>query len=363
MVRIENHASICVVRDDLTPGGTKARFVPRLFDQSDEVVYASPAQGGAQFTLAYVAHDLGKRCTIFVAERAVPHPRQLEAKALGAKIVQIPFGMLSNVQAKAKAYAQEVGATLAPFGMDTPVAIDLIADAAIALKQSPDEVWCAAGSGTLSRALQKAWPDAKHFAVAVGRNIPAKVLGIATQIRYPKPFEAHAMLTPPFPADPHYEAKAWEFCLLHRSKGKRVLFWNVVGPAIPPTSAPQSPGITEHERVALALCIKHLDAIPPAAGYDNHDNPTRGKCHAASVALHQYLGGFKTGYRFMKAEYMHGDHPDVHYWVMSPSGAILDPTVDQYTFIGMTPPYGKGKRISYQPNIQRQMPLLNRMRG
>jgi len=43
------HEGIHVVRDDLYPGGTKARFLPVLFDGGvEEVVYASPAQGGAQ---------------------------------------------------------------------------------------------------------------------------------------------------------------------------------------------------------------------------------------------------------------------------------------------------------------------------
>jgi hypothetical protein len=358
---LENHQGITVIRDDLYPGGSKARFVPELFKDAREVVYASPAQGGAQYALAHVARDLGKQATIFVAERSVPHPRQLEAKALGAKIVLVPFGMLSNVQAKARAYAQEVGATLCPFGMDTPLAIEQIATAAISFKQSPDEVWCAAGSGTLSRALQKAWPDARHFAIAVGRNIPQNVLGNAKQIRYPKPFEAHAKIIPPFPADPHYEAKAWEFCLLHHGRGKRVLFWNVAGPAVPPIVVPQQTGMQTHERKALDLCIKHLDAIEPAPGYFDANNPARGKCHIASVALHQFLGGFKRGYRFYKADYLHAGKPDVHYWIVSPRGVILDPTAMQYTDFGQTPPYQNGRRISYQPNYKRHMPLLERM--
>jgi len=232
--KIEEHCGIGVIRDDLYPGGTKARFVPELFAKADEVVYATPAQGGAQYALAYIAHALGKRLTLFVAARRIAHPRQIEARALGAKVVQVPFGMLSNVQAKARDYAQTQGAALAPFGMDTPAAIAAIAMAARALKESPDEVWCAAGSGTLSRALQAAWPGAHHVAVAVGRNIPQAALGAAEQLRYPRPFEAHARLNPPFPSDPHYDAKAWELAIARSYRlGRRVLFWNVTGPARP----------------------------------------------------------------------------------------------------------------------------------
>jgi hypothetical protein len=64
-----------VVRDDLFPGGTKARSLGFLFEGTDEVVYASPAEGGAQTALATIARQLGKRTTIFVARRAKPHRR------------------------------------------------------------------------------------------------------------------------------------------------------------------------------------------------------------------------------------------------------------------------------------------------
>jgi len=229
--RVEDHFGIGVVRDDLFPGGTKARFVPDMFKDADEIVYASPAQGGAQFALAFIARELGKRATIFVAERKVPHPRQLEAKALGAKIVLVSFGMLSNVQARARQYAEKTGAKLAPFGFDTPEAIDAIARAALATKEQPDEVWCSAGSGTLCRSLIRAWPKARHVAVAVGRDIPSEDVGGATLIRYPAPFEKHARVVPPFPSDPHYDAKAWEIATTRKRAGRRVLFWNVTGPA------------------------------------------------------------------------------------------------------------------------------------
>lgn len=229
---LEEHDGVGVVRDDLFPGGTKARFIPELFKNADEVVYASPAQGGAQYALAFVARQLGKRATIFVAERRIPHPRQFEAKALGAKVVLISNGRLNVVQARARQYAEEVGATLAPFGMDTEMAIGMISDAANSMKEKPDEVWCSAGSGTLARSLVKAWPRARHFAVAVGRDLTSEIVGGAEVIRYPKPFEHHALNEPPFPSDPHYDAKAWEIMKARRNAtGSRIIFWNVTGPA------------------------------------------------------------------------------------------------------------------------------------
>lgn len=207
--------------------------MPDLFVDADEVVYASPAEGGAQTALAYAAQSLGKRATIFVAKRAEPHPRALLAKSLGAKVIQVRPGYLTVVQRRAAEYASDRGARLAPFGFDTPQIVDAIAKAAGSLQIAPDEVWCAAGSGVLSRGLARAWPKARRFAVEVGRRLsPADVAG-ATIIPAGMPFSQPCEAPVPFPADPHYDAKAWQMCRARRGAGL-VLFWNVTGPASRP---------------------------------------------------------------------------------------------------------------------------------
>ena len=156
---IIEHDGVLVVRDDLCTGGTKARFLSATFDGADEVAYASPAEGGAQVALATVARRLGKRATIFVARRATPHPRTIEAAKLGAKVVAVAPGYLSVVQARAREYCTQTGARLMPFGADMPGAINAIAAAARAIGIEPDEVWCASGSGVLARGLAAAWPN------------------------------------------------------------------------------------------------------------------------------------------------------------------------------------------------------------
>jgi len=229
---IREHGGVWVVRDDLFPGGTKARFMPMLFDGVEEAVYASPAEGGAQTALATVAKDLGKRATIFVAARARLHPRTLEAARLGAKIVPVRPGYLSVVQARANDYAKANGARLVPFGVDLPEAITRLAEAARATRLDPDEVWCAAGSGVLARALAQAWPRASRHAVQVGRELAPKDVADATIHVYPRPFADVAKALAPFPSDPHYDAKAWETMTARTGPG-RVVFWNVAGPARP----------------------------------------------------------------------------------------------------------------------------------
>lgn len=228
---VREHGGVLVVRDDLFPGGTKARFLPGLFEGIGEAVYASPAEGGAQTALATVARTLGKRATIFVAARARQHDRTLEAARLGACIVPIRPGHLSVVQARARTFAKERGARLVPFGVDLPEAIGLLAHAARVTGLEPEEVWCAAGSGVLARSLAMAWPNARRHVVQVGRTLkPSEVAGATIHV-HPLPFSETARTAPPFPSDPHYDAKAWEQCAARRGPGG-VVFWNVIGPAI-----------------------------------------------------------------------------------------------------------------------------------
>lgn len=223
------HEGISVVRDDLFPGGTKARFLPILFEGADEVVYASPAEGGAQTALATVAAQLGKRATIFVAKRANPHPRTVMAKRLGARVLQVSPGYLTVVQARARAYCARFGARLAPFGVDLPEAIETIAAAARSTAMEPDEVWCATGSGVLARSLAMAWPNARRHVVQVGRALQPSAVAGATIHIYPRSFDREGRIKPPFPSDPHYDAKAWETASAYRGSGL-VMFWNVAGP-------------------------------------------------------------------------------------------------------------------------------------
>lgn len=216
-----------IVRDDLIPGGTKRRILDASIAElaADELVYASPAYGYAQIALAHSAAAAGKRSAIFVAKRAEPHARTLQAKAAGARIFQVENGYLSNVQAKAKAYCARHGAMLLPFGLDTPAFLGSLAAAVaegFAGRQAPEEVWTVAGSGTLTRALQLVWPSASFFAVQVGK---APNVGRAKLLVAPEPFERDAKLPPPFPSCSNYDAKAWRFLKAHGRPG--ALFWNV----------------------------------------------------------------------------------------------------------------------------------------
>lgn len=221
---IDTVGSCQVLLDNLLLGGTKQRVVLDLLKGGLEYVYASPAYGYAQVALAVGCQALGVQATVFVAKRNNPHPRTLLAKKLGAKIVQVPYGYLSNVQSKAKDYARLVGAQYLGFGFDTPAMQTALAKVAADLPISPKQVWVAAGSGTLSRALQIAWPDADHHAVAVGKDPD---VGGATLWHAPEAFSKPAKDPPPYPSCDNYDAKVWQFAKRHAHKG--ALIWNVAG--------------------------------------------------------------------------------------------------------------------------------------
>lgn len=219
---IEEIDGIRVVRDDIIPGGTKARVVHLLFDSRKEYVYAGPCQGYAQVALAHVCNRTGKKATLFCAKRKVVHPRTTEATLAGAQVIEVPYGYLNVVRARATEYCRNTGAVMLPFGMDDPRLRDGIASVASKISE-PEEVWTVAGSGTLSLALQLAWPRAKFHAVQIGREV--KYIGQAKLWTAPEKFEQDAKEPPPFPSCSNYDAKAWRFIKQHARPG--ALFWNV----------------------------------------------------------------------------------------------------------------------------------------
>lgn len=224
-VTVQEWEGYRVVRDDLVPGGTKARVISCLFDEHMEYVYAGPCQGYAQVALAYAARWAGKQATLFVADRSVMHRCTLMALGAGAEVHEVYPGYLSVVTARAKAYCQHSGAVMLPFGLADPRMIDALAAVARQISPTPREVWTVAGSGTLSLALQKAWPDAAINAVLIGKRHEA--IGRARLWIAPERYEQDAKKPPPYPSCSNYDAKVWRFVRQHATPG--ALVWNVAG--------------------------------------------------------------------------------------------------------------------------------------
>ena len=234
-IRIDEIEGIRVVRDDQVLGGTKRRVLDRVVAgiEAEELVYATPAYGFAQIALAGACRAAGKRATIFVAERAERHPRTIAAAALGADVIEVKAGRLNVIQSRARKHCEATGAYQVPFGMDDDLFVAVMAEiiAEETPGPAPGEVWCVAGSGVLTRALQRAFPDAVHHAVQIGRD---PNVGNAKLWKAPEAFEEDATDPPPFPSCSNYDAKAWRFIREHATPG--ALFWNL-GADIEPAAA------------------------------------------------------------------------------------------------------------------------------
>jgi hypothetical protein len=120
--------------------------------------------------------------------------------------------------------------------------------------------------------------------------------------------------------------------------------------------------ITAREQAALNACKRHLDIVEPHPEYVSSgkfsvgpkDNPSRGKCYIASVAMVEFLGGIKAGYHLVKGTNELGDH----YWVVNNAGVVLDPTKEQFDIIGAPPPYKIGRKVGRRNNLKRHLPLI-----
>src|SRR6185312_4510870 len=184
--------------------------------------------------LAVLGKHTGQRVTIFYAKRKALHPRQRRVLADGATIYQVPTGYMTNVQAKARAYAAAKGAMLLPLGFDVPTAREPLAEAIARVRAkigSPCEVWCATGSGMLAHALAAGFPESAIKAVAVGlksrhgaQSFPQNVEVIEAK----EDFATESRSPAPFPCCPNYDRKAWAIAA-GEAKGT-ALFWNVMGP-------------------------------------------------------------------------------------------------------------------------------------
>lgn len=222
---------VYVVRDDILGGGSKMRFIDHMIQTwpYKEFVYgSSPATGYAQISFAKVAARYEKKAVIFMAQRDMNklHPYQQEAISSGADMRWVPNGMLSVTEKRARDYVKEdpINRVLIPIGADhINVLACIVKVARYNIGMIPDEVWSVGSSGTLTRGLQLAWPDAQFNVVSVGHK---GNYGRAKVYECDVPFNKSAKILPPFPSAPTYDAKAWEFVMKYR-KNKTVLFWNV----------------------------------------------------------------------------------------------------------------------------------------
>lgn len=231
---IQTYQGIRVVREDLLPGGAKMRFLPYIIDQGRELVFGGPFCGGAPYALSEIGKRTKQKVTLFYAARAELHPRQIAARNNGANLKFVRPGYMTNVQAKARVYAEQVDAQFLHLGFDMPDAEEPFLYFLRVLRKlldgSPPEIWCAMGSGMLARCLGKAFPESEIRAVAVGlksRHTKQRFPANVTVEDSPYDFARETKIEAPFKSCPNYDRKAWEFMTKHRPE-RGAVFFNVM---------------------------------------------------------------------------------------------------------------------------------------
>ena len=238
---IEKHEGIYVVREDLLEGGSKRRFIDRYVREeiekgAEEFVFGgAPATGYAPMSLTLQAKHYGANATFFMAKRSLDNLHEYQKKALeyGAKIQWVNMGMLNVTLSRAKKYYEEntFKRRNFPLGLEDERVIEDIETLAKEIKEEWkdkfSEIWTVGSSGTLSRGLQRAFPELEVHVISVGHKMSEREIGRAKFYKSPykfdkpiKPIEA-----PPFPSAPTYDAKAWPF--LKEFAKPNALFWNV----------------------------------------------------------------------------------------------------------------------------------------
>lgn len=237
-VVVKEHEGFLVARDDLFEYGSKTRFADHLIQSRTETEYVyggSPAQGYAQISLAFLCRKYGKKCIIYSPERSLENlsPQQHKAISLGAEMRWIKtYGGMSPCIKAASSYCDDNKKERfhLPLGLDHPVVLGGIVKVARSLNVNPKRVFTVAGSGTLSRGMQLAFPDAQVYAIQVGRTMSPEEYGRATVLKSPYDFKQNIKSSemPPYPAIANYDAKVWKFAKEFGESGD--LIWNVAAP-------------------------------------------------------------------------------------------------------------------------------------
>lgn len=228
---VEEYNGFHVVRDDKLGYGSKARFIDYLVKtEGDEWVFGGANKvGWGPISLTHVCNKYGKKATFFMAKRSVPTWHQQQVLDMGGTIHWVDNGMLTVTKSRARKYYERdtVNRRVLPLGLEHPTVLASIVKVARNLPVKPTEIWTVASSGTLNRGLQLAFPDVPAYAVEVGHKMIDYEKGRAITMRssyaYDQKVEESRM--PPYPSEPYYDAKVWDFVVSNGKKG--ALIWNV----------------------------------------------------------------------------------------------------------------------------------------
>lgn len=213
---VEERDDIFVLDFAEGPCGLKAygaeKFIAEL--DSDLIGYAAPRVGHAPEAIAMLAEAYGKRAVFFAA--ASKQVTEHQAVVLGYKGCHLRFARIPAMPALnswIRGWAEKFGGVALPFGLaNTPMVTAGLVNTFVnhaKVHGEPPEFYCVVSTGTMMRAAQIAWPNAKAVGIAVARNIKAGEKGHAEVVSYHKSFYQDADYMPDFDTTSNYDAKAY----------------------------------------------------------------------------------------------------------------------------------------------------------
>lgn len=224
------HESYLVVRDDLFPGGTKARPLIRIMGNipQQQIVYAAEPNGYAALALAEATKQFNRQLKLyypFVSEFSQSMKNVIYQKHVSFEVVSNIYSQL-ELEKVAIQNIHPCEAHLIPIGFNFTEFQETLVEIIKEMDILPDEVWVIAGSGCLARSINKAWPSSRVNAVSLG--LPQLRLDEGIKVyEAPEKLNEKAVFPPPFPSAEYYDAKLWRFVKQYASDN--ALVWNVAG--------------------------------------------------------------------------------------------------------------------------------------
>ncbi len=221
-----------IIDESVHDFGAKARMADYYMQnvEDDHLVYVAPRVGYAGLSLAYLTEKYGKKLTLVMpSSKQISHHQAL-AIEYGAEPLFLRVAAMPNANNAAKKYAEAIGATFVPFGLDHT---DVYAGAIREFQRlrpllNGKRLWSVISTGVLSRSLQIALPETEIINVAVARNIQHGELGRAHFCSYHKQFtDKSDELPTEFRSVDTYDAKGWHYMKEYGKPGD--FFFNVAG--------------------------------------------------------------------------------------------------------------------------------------
>jgi len=218
-VTFEFHQDYKVIREDLYEGGTKRRalleWLPTL--NATHFSYTGSVFGYGAYALALACQDLSFEYSLYISKnKYIP----LWADKVSAVWSEpAPLSDLKNIalQEQPDAYFLEAGFPYDEFEI-------ALVNVFEGNKPDTKRVWTSVVSGTIVRAMAKAWPDIQIHAVCCAKyhgKLPSNVIPYYAPEKYHQP----AKILPPYPSASHTDAKIWQFVEQHGQKGDAI--WNL----------------------------------------------------------------------------------------------------------------------------------------